>query len=957
VRASLDLVECVATLQAEEPLAVRIGIATGPVVVGKTGDGDASVPKLAVGETPNLAARLQSLAEANAIVISPSTKALVREKFSFRELGNHELKGIAGTVEATVVVALVDEADGDSDIIRPALPVLVGRDEEIGLLRRAWQQSKEGLGQAVLLNGEPGIGKSSLVEILYADLREEGAPRLLLRCSEYHQNSAMYPVIEHVKKLMDWKSDDTPEIHQSKLERMLDNYSQPKAEAVPLLASFLSVSLPDGRYPPLKYSPEELKQNILDILVAWLLEEAERRATVILCEDLHWADPSTLEFVGLLLDQAPTSSLLILLTFRPDFEPPWRTRSHMTPITLARLERPQIEVLVKRHANGKDVPQEVMEYVVRKTDGVPLYVEELTKTLINSGVLRETAERYELDGPLSSVAIPATLQESLMARLDRLPTVREVAQLGSVLGREFDYELLEGIGLIEESALHEGLKQLVAEELLYQRGRGPRAKYMFKHALVQDAAYQSLLRRNRQQYHGQIAQLIEQRFPDQVESEPEILAFHYTGAGRTAEAITYWRRAGKLAIDHYANAEAVAHLKTGLGLLKDLPDDAERTTLELEMRMDLVACMRILDRYEEALENLDRMETIATELDRAEELALIHNYRGNIYFPLGEFEKCLAQHELAIDHARRAGAVEQEAQALSGMGDAYYDHGAMLKSLENFQRCMDFCTEHGLTRIKAKNGLMVAWIRQYTNDFSGAAVAAKAAVDAAVEVGDRRAEIVARTVAGHPLSHLGDVEAARAQVKAGLAAVEVVGARRFLPHFAIIENRIGLIEGAPRAELAKAMEDALHVAHETGVKFLGPWVLSSLALVCDDPVGRRKALADGEALLAAGCVGHNYFGFYAEAIEISLDENAWDETDRYCAALAEYTRAEPLPYSDFCIAYGRALAAFGRGERDAATGDILKGLRDEAVRAGLVRWIPRLDHALEESGPGVRSAM
>ncbi len=662
-----------------------------------------------------------------------------------------------------------------------------------------------------------------------------------------------------------------------------------------------------------------------------------------------------MELLGLLIDQAPTASLLMVLTARPEFTPPWQARSHITPITLNRLERPHAAALVARIAGMKPLPEEVVDHIVAKTDGVPLYVEELTKTILSSGVLRERDDRYELTGPLSTVAIPATLQESLMARLDQLPMVREVAQLGAVLGRQFAYELLQALGLIEEPTLQDGLSQLVAEELLYQRGRPPRAKYTFKHALIQDAAYQSLLKRTRQQYHYKVAQLLEERFPEQVETEPEILAFHYTGAGRTVEAIDFWRRAGKRTVEQYANAEAIAHLSKGLELAQELPESADRDRQELSLQIELVACMRILDRYDDALAMLDRAQAIATDLGRIEDLALIHNYRGNIYFPLGKFENCLEQHQLAADYARQAGAVEQEAQALSGLGDAYYLQGQMIKAFDHFRRCVDFCRQHALHRIEAKNSPLVAWIRQYLNDFAGAAKEAVVAIDAALTFKDRRAEVLARVAGASALSELGDIAGARTQIEAGLAVVETVGTLRFKPLLAILRNRVDLAEGKSRPQLAAAMEEAFQTARETGINFVGPWVLSSLALVSDDPERRRQALVDGEELLRAGCVGHNYLAFYPDAIEIALADAAWDEVERYCVSLADYTRLEPLPSTDFYIAYGRTLAAFGRGLRDKATVNDIERLRDEATGAGLTRSIPRLDRALAEAAFGTGS--
>jgi predicted ATPase len=322
------------------------------------------------------------------------------------------------------------------------------------------------------------------------------------------------------------------------------------------------------------------------------LEEATRQPVLAVWEDLHWADPTTLELLGLLVDQTPTAAMLHVLTFRPEFSPPWPTRSHMTPITLHRLERPQVEALIAHLAGGKALPAEVVAHIVAKTDGVPLYVEELTKMLLASDLLRAEAEHYVLTGPLSTMAIPETLQDSLMARLDQLTTAKEVAQLGSVLGREFPYDMLMAVSAQDEATVQDGLARLVAAELLYQRGRPPRARYMFKHALIQDAAYASLLRSTRQQVHEQVAQLLEARFPEIVETQPELVAQHYTAAGYTEQAVHYWQRAGQHASDHSAHLEAVSHLTTGIELLQTLPETPEHTQQALTLHIALGAALQ-----------------------------------------------------------------------------------------------------------------------------------------------------------------------------------------------------------------------------------------------------------------------------------------------------------------------------------------------------------------------------
>jgi predicted ATPase len=340
-------------------------------------------------------------------------------------------------------------------------------------------------------------------------------------------------------------------------------------------------------------SPQQQRQQTQDALVAWLLEKAAWQPVLAVWEDLHWADPTTLELLGLLVEQTPTAAMLHVLTFRPEFSPPWPARSHLTPITLNRLERPQVEALIAHLAGGKALPAEVVAHIVAKTDGVPLYVEELTKMLLASDLLRVDAEHYVLTGPLSTTAIPETLQDSLMARLDQLTTAKEVAQLGAVLGREFAYDMLRAVSSQDEATVQDGLARLVAAELLYQRGRPPRARYIFKHALIQDAAYASLLRSTRQQVHQQVAQLLEARFPEIVETQPELVAQHYTAAGCTEQAVPYWQRAGEQASDRSAYLEAVSHCTTGIELLKSLPETPERTQHALTLHIALGAALLV----------------------------------------------------------------------------------------------------------------------------------------------------------------------------------------------------------------------------------------------------------------------------------------------------------------------------------------------------------------------------
>jgi TOMM system kinase/cyclase fusion protein len=591
VRTGLGMVEALGKLNAQLEqdtgihLAVRMGIHTGLVVVGEMG-GSGRQEQLALGDTPNIAARLQGLAAPNTVVLSAGTRRLVEAYFTYAELGPQALKGVATPLTVSQVLG----ASGVQSRFDAAAPrgftPMVGREQEVGLLLERWAHVKDGMGQVVVLSGEAGIGKSRLVQGLQERASGEGATCMPFRCSPYHTNSALYPVIEHLEQRLPFRSDDTPQDRVAILDRALAASRLPPAEVVPLLAALLSLPHPQG-YAALNLSPQRQRHKTHEALVAWLLEEAERQPVLTVWEDLHWADPSTLELLSLVIDQAPAGRLLTLLTCRPEFRPPWSTRSHVMQLTLSRLGPSQVEVMLTRLTGGKVLPAEVVQQIVAKTDGVPLFVEELTTMVMESGLLREREDRYELTGPLPPLAIPVTLQDSLMARLDRLATVKAVAQLGATIGRTFSYDLFQAASPLDEATVQHGLRQLVEAALVYQRGVGPQATYMFKHALIQDAAYQSLLRSTRQQYHQRIAQVLEAQFPETAETQPELLAHHYTEAGLSEQAIRHWQRAGQRAVQRSANVEAIAHLTKGLAVLRTLPDAPERARQELALQVAL----------------------------------------------------------------------------------------------------------------------------------------------------------------------------------------------------------------------------------------------------------------------------------------------------------------------------------------------------------------------------------
>jgi class 3 adenylate cyclase/predicted ATPase len=591
VRAGLGIVEAVGQLnthlerEREVQLAVRLGIHTGLVVVGPMGDGTRQ-EQLALGETPNIAARLQGIAAPNTLVISAATFQLLGGFFACQSVGTRAVKGLA---QPLAVYQVLSESTARSRLEAAGstgLTPLVGREQEVGLLLERWAQVKDGTGQVVLLSGEAGIGKSRLVQGLKEHVATEPQAWLTpYQCSPYHQHTALYPVIDLLERVaLHFEREESPQRKLRKLEGFLVQYGLSLAEAVPLFAALLS--LPTA-YVPLPLSPEQQKQKTLQALLTILLRIAAQQPLLLVMEDLHWVDPTTLELLSLLVDQGPTARILALLTFRPDFSPPWMGRSHVTQVTVHRLTRPQAAEMIRQVTHHKALPPEVAVQIVAKTDGVPLFVEELTKMVLESGLLQEQEEGYALTGPLPALAIPATLHDSLMARLDRLATVKTVAQLGATIGRTFAYELLQAVAPFDEATLQHGLRQLVEAELVYQRGVASQATYIFKHALIQDAAYQSLLKSTRQQYHLRIAQVLAAQFPEVVETEPEVVAYHYTEAGCPAQAIPYWQRAGQQALQRSANPEAVQHLTTGLALLATLPEAPTRVQQELDLQLAL----------------------------------------------------------------------------------------------------------------------------------------------------------------------------------------------------------------------------------------------------------------------------------------------------------------------------------------------------------------------------------
>ena len=590
-RAGLALIDAVANLKTDigTGLQVRVGIATGMVVVGDLIGEGAAKEQAVIGETPNLAARLQAFATPGTVLISESTHRLTHGHFEYRNLGPVALKGWVDPLPVWQVLGTTEVESRFEAEHKTRLTPLIGRDEEIELLLRRWQHSKHE-GCAVVLTGEPGIGKSHIALALEERLQAE--PHITVRhfCSAHHTNSALYPFIRQLERAARFERKDSPAEKFAKLEALLVRSGADADAVVPHLANLLSLPTND-RYRVPELSPQKRKETTLAALLAQLEALSARQPMFIIFEDVHWADPTSLELLTITLERLPRHRVLLLITARPEFVPAWPGHAHVTTVSLTRLNRHNGAALIDRVTAGKKLPEEVMNQILARTDGVPLFVEELTKTVLETGLLQERDSHYVLSRPLPSMAIPTTLHASLMARLDRLAPVREVAQIGAVVGREFSYELLSTVAGLPNEKLEEALAQLVRSELVFCRGELPQAVYTFKHVLVRDAAYSGLLKSRRAVLHATIADAFEQRFPEIVETQPETLAHHLTEAGLFEKAEPYWLQAGKKAAMRSANLEAIAHLKRGIEATDRLPDGARKDRLELDFQFALGPCL------------------------------------------------------------------------------------------------------------------------------------------------------------------------------------------------------------------------------------------------------------------------------------------------------------------------------------------------------------------------------
>ena len=659
----------------EEPIHLRIGVHTGPVVVSRVGD-ERRQESQACGDTMHLAARLQTRAEPDHILISDSTQRLVRRGFVTEEIGLESLKGIPEPVRVWRVHRRAEPRPRLDRFVPADLTPLVGRDAELGELLGRWSQVQQGVGQALLLVGEAGVGKSRLVHALHQRAAKDGPHWIECDGSALHQNSAFHPVVVFLEQLLDLRRDQ-PRVEQvARLERALTSADFPLRDTMPLLANLLSVTLPT-EYPAAAIGTEDLRRRTLDFLVRWLLHAGERQPVVLVVEDLHWIDASTLELLGALIDSARTAPVLLVMTARPDFVPPW---DDLDRVVLQALEPVQTAAMVEFLARGGTLAPELVAEIVRRTDGIPLFVEELTKSVLEEKPGAATAQ--------TTLAIPFTIQDSLTARLDRLGAAKQVAQIASVLGRTFQHELVAAVSPLEPAPLERALAQLVEAGLVLPRDQGGSATWSFKHALVRDAAYQSMLRSSRRQHHARVAEILEQRFADRVEAE--VVALHCEEGGLAERAVDHYARAAEFATRRSAHTEAIRHLRRGIELLDRTPEGSDRERREFELQAALGPALITLHGYgePEAARAFERARLLCGEMDEGPRLARVLYGLSTYYQARADLPAAIELGEQCLTLAEKIGDGSLRILGHLRLGLSFYYAGEHARGLDHHERAL-----------------------------------------------------------------------------------------------------------------------------------------------------------------------------------------------------------------------------------------------------------------------------
>lgn len=851
VRAGLSACRDVARLKGPDgvPLAARVGIATGLVVVGDLIGERESQEHAVIGETPNLAARLQALAAPGSVVIAEGTRLLLGRRFGLQDLGEQDLKGFSGPQRAWQVLGDREERDRFEVEQLKNLAPLVGREAERRLLQERWAQAQSGEGQVVLLSGEPGIGKSRLLQALQAQFLEEKVQPLRFFCSPQHRNSAFYPLIIQLEAAAGIKAQDDPEARLAKLKNHLAGLRDETGYALPLLAEVLSIDTGDQAV--LKLEPGEKQKQILKIFLTLIQAQAAKTPLGVLLEDAHWLDPTSLRFFELLVQKVAGLPVLFVASFRSEFEPPWSGYSHAASLSLSRLSGDQTNEIVSRVAGGRNLPPEIVGEIRARTDGVPLFVEELTKAILDAGVLEEGEEGYRLSGPLPEHVIPSSLQDSLMARLDRLGNAKEIAQVAACISRNFDRRLLEAVVERPGGEIDAALKALVDSELIFPSGLDSR--FCFKHALVLDAAYESLLKSRRQELHGKIAQRLEELYPELAVSEPETLARHFTAARMIEKAVAYWRLAGERAARSDASAEALRHFQLGLELSATLA----RKEAVLKREMDMILALAFIHLMthgwaaEETSQAFAKARKIYDELGDASYLTQVFWGEYTAYLLRGELEQAHAKTREMIEQARRTEDAGTIMMAHRSMVVPNVHMGRYKEALAHSEKALSLMArdaERPIGHRFAYDARIVCLIYPahallQLGYPDRAETQCNQALEEARQIG--HAASLVFTLGQAVLFHqnAGTILTQKDLVEEGIAAAEKQG---FFPWQTICQfarGYIGVFEGAGETALAE-MEQAAADWRASNARLLGPGHLLALARAKAESIRLESALND-----------------------------------------------------------------------------------------------------------------
>ena len=840
VRAALSLIGAVASIRnVAAALQIRIGIATGTVVVTELLIENTPAEQAVVGETPNLAARLQTMAEPGTVLISASTRRITGGEFHYRDLGPVTLKGWAEPLRVYEVLRMSGVESRFEATHTTKLPPLFGREEEIELLSRRWRQATREEGRLVTLTGEPGIGKSHIALALNERLQGESHITLRYFCSEHHTHSALFPFINQLERAAGFKRSDSPQEKLSKLDALLAQ-STHDPEHLAVLANLLMLPA-DDHYQLHQLTPQKRKKKTLAALSAQLDQLAAQQPVLLIFEDVHWIDPTSLELLAATVERAPQLRALVLITARPEFTPPWPSYPHTTTIPLTRLGRRDGTALVLRVTGGKTLPKEVMEHILAHTDGVPLFVEELTKMVLEGGLLQERNGEYVLEGPLPSLAIPTTLQTSLMARLDRLSLVRDVAQIGAVAGREFHYELVNAVAGLPKQRLDEALDQLVRSELLFCRGEIPHAVYTFKHALVRNAAYDGLLKSRRVHLHAAIAKALEQEFPEVVQIQPEIVAYNYTQARNYEKALHYWYEAGKQSAARSAHNEAIGHLKQGLNQIPNIDDPILRNKSELLLQVSLGNSLRAIKGW--STDDVKHASTRALQLCKEsglDELSLPATFGlwswNFVHASLGEAQ-ALAEH--LLDSAENVDNAVCKVLAHEALGFTLFAQGKFAAAHAELERSIGLCEDSKAAayidlsaqdprvHVRLYDG-MTLWMLGYPDRALRSCAEARRYADASQHP---FSEAIARTISLRVHQLRGDAAVVADQANAAIAFCEQHEFVHYLAMTLILHGWASAYQGEFEKGIAE-IQEGLEKVRATGALVFESYSLGLLADAC-----------------------------------------------------------------------------------------------------------------------------